>query len=449
MRRNGFFGALVLALILCGLSAANAAVTPGTKCSKAGVKQTYKGKIYTCVKLGKNLYWNNGTKVVIPKSPSVASKSWKIDGAEFRNQILDIRSKLILSQEYKDANLALQQCSNFRKLLSTLPSDTPKIYLLRDADSNCPGVGFFNTAADLMQEWSSDRDVRNLPVCGSASFSYELIEFSLEKGGSIKFSVKNTSSEDVILRFFNTNLTNAIRSGTFPVSLQLKQGGEITTVIRSEESYNYKNNPFETSWGSISISESKFGWFPAITEIYYDLANPKYLNSCTSLKGAVEKIKVNSCPSGSIELKIKSLTPGYLQNKYLTRWEYNLEFTNKTPVNVDILIPNDLVGARKLDGSIIPSGIKSDYRYMSGNYYYESSAWSGEGMHTNWLSTLAPGASRSAFATRMLVDLLPKDANGYELTGVSWNSFLNLEGLKAKPLGNYVSCDSIPVKLVK
>ena len=45
------------------LPTANAIVTPGSKCSKVGVKQTYKGKIYTCIKLGSKLYWNNGISV--------------------------------------------------------------------------------------------------------------------------------------------------------------------------------------------------------------------------------------------------------------------------------------------------------------------------------------------------------------------------------------------------
>ena len=59
-------GFLVFILfLLVGTSASNAAVTPGSKCSKAGMKQTYKGKTYTCIKLGKKLYWNNGTLVVV------------------------------------------------------------------------------------------------------------------------------------------------------------------------------------------------------------------------------------------------------------------------------------------------------------------------------------------------------------------------------------------------
>jgi hypothetical protein len=50
-----------------------AAVTAGTSCKKAGTKETYKGKTYTCIKLGKKLYWNNGVKVSkYPKSLSVS-----------------------------------------------------------------------------------------------------------------------------------------------------------------------------------------------------------------------------------------------------------------------------------------------------------------------------------------------------------------------------------------
>ena len=448
MKHYRLSGLIIASLLFGSLPTASALVTPGTKCSKAGLKQTYKGKIYTCVKLGAKLYWNNGTKVKTSSTPSTAAKTWKTDGAVFRNQILDIRNKLILSQEYKDSTLALQLCADFRNLLKKFPLDTPKMYMLTGADSNCPGVGFFNTAAEIMSDWASDRDVRNLPVCGAATFTYELIEFTLEDGGSLKVKVRNTSTEDVTIRLFDTNLRNQIRTGTFSTSISLKQGSEITTVIRSEESYNFKNDPFATNFGALSVSESKYGWFPKLEGIYYDLANPKYLSSCTSLSAKVESMKISSCPTGNIEVKVMSLTPGYLQSKYLNRWEYQLQFTNKTSAMVDILLPNDLVGGKKLDGSVIPSGVKAAYRYMTGNYYNESSSWTNEESHSNWLATLVPGGTEGAFATRMLLELFPKDANGRELTGISWNSFLNFDGVKAKPLGNYVSCDLIPVKLV-
>ncbi len=42
------------------MTIAGASVTPGAKCLKVGTKQTYKGKIYTCVKSGKGQAWNKG-----------------------------------------------------------------------------------------------------------------------------------------------------------------------------------------------------------------------------------------------------------------------------------------------------------------------------------------------------------------------------------------------------
>lgn len=60
MRRYGIPCFLALSLIVFGIPSSNAAVIPGSKCSKVGTKQTYKGKIFTCIKLGSKLYWNNG-----------------------------------------------------------------------------------------------------------------------------------------------------------------------------------------------------------------------------------------------------------------------------------------------------------------------------------------------------------------------------------------------------
>jgi vacuolar-type H+-ATPase subunit H len=51
------------ALVVSALPSASAAVTPGTKCSKAGIKEVYKGKTFTCIKSGQKLVWNNGVKV--------------------------------------------------------------------------------------------------------------------------------------------------------------------------------------------------------------------------------------------------------------------------------------------------------------------------------------------------------------------------------------------------
>ena len=45
-----------------------AAVTPkpGEKCSKVGATQSFKGKKYTCVKIGKKLVWNSGVSTKAP-----------------------------------------------------------------------------------------------------------------------------------------------------------------------------------------------------------------------------------------------------------------------------------------------------------------------------------------------------------------------------------------------
>ncbi len=49
-----------ISLSVSAMSTAGASVTPGAKCLKVGAKQTFKGKIYTCVKSGKGQAWNKG-----------------------------------------------------------------------------------------------------------------------------------------------------------------------------------------------------------------------------------------------------------------------------------------------------------------------------------------------------------------------------------------------------
>lgn len=56
----------VLSLSLFTSQISVAAVTPGTKCAKAGATSTYNGKKYTCVKSGKKLVWNKGVALQKP-----------------------------------------------------------------------------------------------------------------------------------------------------------------------------------------------------------------------------------------------------------------------------------------------------------------------------------------------------------------------------------------------
>ena len=73
MKRIGVSILLAVTLVVYALPNANAVVTPGSKCSKAGAQQTYKGKVYTCVKSGKKLVWDRG--VSVPKAESTATPS--------------------------------------------------------------------------------------------------------------------------------------------------------------------------------------------------------------------------------------------------------------------------------------------------------------------------------------------------------------------------------------
>lgn len=68
---------LAASLVVTGVPFANAAVTPGSKCSKAGIKQIYKNKTYVCIKLGKKLYWDNGVRIEQPaqQSPQLSQPS--------------------------------------------------------------------------------------------------------------------------------------------------------------------------------------------------------------------------------------------------------------------------------------------------------------------------------------------------------------------------------------
>jgi hypothetical protein len=65
-----------------------AAVIPGSTCNKAGIKQVYKKKTFTCIKLGKKLYWDNGV------STEGKSSSKKVIPATCTIQNLDTRSIL-------------------------------------------------------------------------------------------------------------------------------------------------------------------------------------------------------------------------------------------------------------------------------------------------------------------------------------------------------------------
>jgi hypothetical protein len=95
-----------LLIVSFGLSVsapqAHSAVKPGTKCAKAGVKQSYEGKTYTCIKSGSKLVWNQGAEL------KPASKTVKpAKGVDYSNCLEESR--------YETWRLAVSQYSNVAK----------------------------------------------------------------------------------------------------------------------------------------------------------------------------------------------------------------------------------------------------------------------------------------------------------------------------------------------
>lgn len=73
MKRIGITLLTIVVFTISSSQISVSAVTPGAKCSKAGLIQLYGGKKYSCIKLGKKLYWDNGTVVTNSKnSPTPA-----------------------------------------------------------------------------------------------------------------------------------------------------------------------------------------------------------------------------------------------------------------------------------------------------------------------------------------------------------------------------------------
>ena len=74
MRRSWQILLISLAISLPIFATPNslAAVNAGTSCPKAGKTSTYLGKKFTCIKSGKKLIWNKGTKIPIAAPPSNA-----------------------------------------------------------------------------------------------------------------------------------------------------------------------------------------------------------------------------------------------------------------------------------------------------------------------------------------------------------------------------------------
>ena len=86
MKRNAFALLMTLSLIVSAIPGASAVVTPGSKCSKVGINQTFNGLTYTCKKAGSKLVWSQGVKLQV--YDAAFARSYLLETQERASQIL-------------------------------------------------------------------------------------------------------------------------------------------------------------------------------------------------------------------------------------------------------------------------------------------------------------------------------------------------------------------------
>ena len=93
--KKALCGLVTISLIVFTIPTAFA-VTPGSKCTKKGQVATQNEKQYTCIALGKNLYWDNGK--AIPAKPAAFVCGENTAGALSP----DKRSRCVMTDDYAD-----------------------------------------------------------------------------------------------------------------------------------------------------------------------------------------------------------------------------------------------------------------------------------------------------------------------------------------------------------
>jgi len=100
----------VYLLTFSSLTSSEAAVKAGAACPSAGKTSTSNGRIYTCIKLGSKLYWNNGKLIksstpskesVSPPSGTVSQQNASKKAASYLKYSAFSRSSLIKQLEYE------------------------------------------------------------------------------------------------------------------------------------------------------------------------------------------------------------------------------------------------------------------------------------------------------------------------------------------------------------
>jgi len=125
MKKSLAVFSIVCLLSLNSIAFAEAAVKAGTSCPKAGKTSTASGRIYTCIKLGSKLYWNNGT--LIKSAPTTKKTPGALSGTvSQQNAYRKAESYLKYSAFSRSGLIGQLEYSGFSTAEATLGTDSQK-----------------------------------------------------------------------------------------------------------------------------------------------------------------------------------------------------------------------------------------------------------------------------------------------------------------------------------
>lgn len=292
-----------LILLLSSIQTSMAA-TPGSKCTKKGEVATQNGKQYTCIALGKNLYWDNGK--AIPAKPATLICSESTAGS----LSADKRTRCIMTDDLADNGKG-----GYKKVFALGPEGSmPASTLCRHPD----------------QFWSSQTWYDGVWKCGYF-VEGEWSKYSWHKAGSqypnamrTDYVVGGTQSNKTSTQPTKTCSTNSgiVRAGLGSDSSQ-GAGNLIAFIFENTSECNLGVSATVTvvcpSGGVLKLSNSirTTGAFPlrakeslAVTGLNFNRYFPQALQQCFQLTGySSNLVQISNLVGPGPSVMITSATP--------------------------------------------------------------------------------------------------------------------------------------------
>lgn len=296
---------LVVSLVL-GIPAAQAAkITPGTSCKTAGQKATFNGKAYTCIKLGKKLYWDNGVPTKKPStsvldiaaSCNVAVPSWRMELSDLWLDYRDVWfSAMLVNASIKnmatDVNVYVEYIDSFG-VFKRDKIVVPKLFPGQALEFGGGAIfteGKYPTDVNIRTTCKSTPWKQYKVITGKSSVSLEQLteEFSGQNYGGKRRDITQTDvtlkTKIIIDNVFDRALTcnsgkcNFGLYGTFKDAFGNTFGGVSTDYL--SESFEDEIEPGETGYinlqlGPLLTDVPLYPWLSRVTRFEYTLV-PKF-----------------------------------------------------------------------------------------------------------------------------------------------------------------------------